>query len=139
MLIKIKKLRKEVKLPSYSYPADAGLDLYSLENKALKPGELHIFPLGFKMEIPAGCVALIWDRGGLGTKGIKTLGGVYDAGYRGEYSVTLQNISKKNFSVKKGDRIAQVLIQPVFSVKIKEVNKVSSSPRGEGRHGSTGR
>lgn len=139
MILKIKKLKKEVKLPAYSYPGDAGLDLYSLENKVLKPGELHIFPLGFKMEIPTGSTALIWDRGGLGAKGIKSLGGVYDAGYRGEYSVTLQNLSKKNFSIKKGDRIAQILIQPVFSVKIKEVNKISPSLRGEGRHGSTGK
>lgn len=139
MIIKIKKLRKEVRLPSYSYPGDAGLDLYSLENKVLKSRELYVFSLGFKMEIPTGSTALIWDRGGLGAKGIKSLGGVYDAGYRGEYSVTLQNISKKNFIVKKGDRIAQLLIQPVFRVIIKEVNKISPSLRGEGRHGSTGR
>ncbi|MFH1367410.1 MAG: dUTP diphosphatase [Patescibacteria group bacterium] len=139
MIIKIKKIKKGVKLPSYAYPGDAGLDLYSLENLVLKPGELHIFPLGFIMEIPKGSVALIWDRGGLGAKGLKSLGGVYDSGYRGEYSVTLQNISKKNFSVKKGDRIAQALIQPVFCARIKEVNKISPSLRGEGRHGSTGR
>ncbi|MFA5070658.1 MAG: dUTP diphosphatase [Patescibacteria group bacterium] len=139
MLLKIKKLKKEVRLPFYAHPGDAGLDLYSRENKVLKPGERHIFYLGFKMEIPKGTVALIWDRGGLGAKGIKSLGGVYDSGYRGEYSVTLQNISKGSFSIKKGDRIAQVLIQPVFSARIKEVRKISATRRGCGRHGSTGR
>lgn len=139
MIIEIKKLRKEVRLPSYAYPGDAGLDLYSLANKVLKPGERYVFHLGFKTEMPSGFVALIWDRSGLGTRGLKTLGGVIDSSYRGEWTVILQNLTHKNFSIKKGDRLAQALIQPVLSAKIKEVNKISATKRGEGRHGSTGR
>ena len=139
MILKIKKLKKRVKLPTYSYFGDAGLDVYSLEDKTLMPGELHIFLLGFKMELPKGFVALIWDRGGFGAKGIKSLGGVYDTGYRGEYSITLQNISKKNFSIRKDDRIAQILIQKVEHVKIEQVNELSNSERDKGRFGSSGK
>ena len=138
MKIKIKKL-KEIKRPDYAYENDAALDLYSPEEILLKPGERHTFLMGFATEIPKGHVALIWDKSSFGAKGIKTLGGVIDAGYRGEWKIVLQNISSENFLIKKGEKIAQALIQKAKRAKIIEVEKLPESRRGEGGFGSSGK
>ena len=137
--IKIEKLKTEVKIPVYANPEDAGLDVFSQEYIILKPGKPHVFNLGFKAEIPEGHVALVWDKGGFGKAGIKTLAGVIDASYRGEWVVILQNLSRKNFKVRKGDKIAQILIQKVEKVKIINTDKLTKSLRGEGKFGSSGR
>jgi len=137
--IKIKKLRPEAKIPTYAYKGDAAMDLYSLEDVALKPGARHGFSLGFAAELPKGYVALVWDRSSFGAKGIKSLGGVIDPGYRGEWRVFLQNVSNREYRINKGDKIAQVLIQRVEEVKIEEVNEFSISQRGENGFGSSGK
>jgi len=140
MQIKIKRLTKEVILPSYAHPGDAGMDLYSLEERVLKPGERYTFSSGLAAEIPKKFVGLIWERSGLATKdGLISLGGVIDSGYRGEIVVALWNLSKKRVKINKGERIAQLLIQPIAHVTIKEVNKLTNSKRGAGGFGSTGR
>ena len=140
MEIKLKKLKSKIKLPFYAHPGDAGLDLYSQETFVLEPGKKHEFTLGFALEIPVGFVGLVWDKGGLGFKhGIHCLGGVCDAGYRGEYIVCLVNLSNKPYKIEKGDKIAQLLIQPVESVDIKVVRKLNNTSRGGGAFGSTGK
>jgi len=139
MKVKIKKLKSDIILPSYAHPGDAGLDLYSLENYELKPGEHKRFDLGFALEFPAGYVALTRDRGSLGSQGIHNLGGVFDAGYRGEYNCGLINLSNKTFEIKKGDRVAQLIIFPVAQVELAETNQLSETSRNQGRFGSTGR
>jgi len=92
------------------------------------------------LELPAGAVSLIWDKSGLATKhGLHLLGGVIDSGYRGEYKVIMINLGSKPYKVEKGDKIGQLLIQPVMKVSIRQVKKLSNSGRGKGGFGSTGR
>lgn len=140
MEIKIKKINPEAKLPSYAHPGDVGLDLYSLEDCVLKSGERTIFFVGFAMEFPEGYAAIVKDKSGLPKNhGIHTMGGVYDAGYRGEYNVNLINLGNEPYEIKKGDKIAQLVIFPVVIAKLMEVSELSETSRGEGRFGSTGK
>jgi dUTP pyrophosphatase len=137
--VKIKKLVKGAVLPSYGHPGDAGLDFCSIENFVLGPGMMKMFSTGISMEIPEGYVALAWGKSGISSKkGIAILGGVIDAHYRGEYKIILQNTSLDDFEVIAGDKIAQVLIQPVESAEIEIVDELSETSRGEGGFGSTG-
>jgi len=137
---KIKRLRPDAKLPTYAHQGDVGMDLYSLEKCDLKPGERHIFDLGFALEFPRGYGAFVKDKSSLPKNGgIHTLAGVYDAGYRGEYNVNLINLGKKKYRIEAGDKIAQLVIMPVVIPKIKEVKELSKTARGEGRFGSTGK
>lgn len=140
MRVKIQRLNPNLIVPSYAHAEDAGLDLYSLEDKILAPGERYLFKLGFALEIPKGYVGLIWDKSGLAaSSGITSLGGVIDSNYRGEVGVVVFNTSKQAIDFKKGDRIAQLLIQPIESVEVEEVKKLSDSPRDTGAWGSTGK
>ena len=139
MKLKIRKMNDEVKMPSYAHPGDVGLDMYSLEDKILGPGEHHIFFCGFGMEFPEGFAAIVKDKGSISKAGLHTMGGVYDAGYRGEYNVHLVNLSDEEYEIEKGDKIAQVIMYPVEIADIEEVEELSESVRGEGRFGSTGK
>jgi dUTP pyrophosphatase len=140
MKIKVKKLHPEAKLPEYAHPGDAGMDIFSLEDYELNPGERHMFKTGISIAIPRGYVALIWDKSGLASRyGISTLGGVIDADYRGEYKIVLLNTSDKSYNIKKGDKIAQVIIQPVVEAETEEVEDLDQTDRGSGSFGSTGK
>ncbi len=137
--MKIKKLRPDVKLPTYALEGDAGMDIFSDEDVIIKSGEKHIFKTGFALEIPEGYVSLIWDKGSLSVKCLKVLGGVFDHNYRGEYMIGLINLGKEDYHFEKGHKIAQMLIQPIISAELEEVEGLSETVRGEGRHGSTGK
>lgn len=139
MTVKFKKLSPDAKLPTYAHPGDAGLDVFTSENYTLKPNEIHAFPTAIASELPFGYVALVWDKGGLGANGIHRFSGVIDAGYRGEWFITLYNATAKEYHFEKGDKIAQVLIQRVEYATIAEVEHLSESARGVGKMGSTGR
>ncbi|HOZ36437.1 MAG TPA: dUTP diphosphatase [bacterium] len=140
MKIKIKKLKEEAVIPHYAHPGDVGLDLFSLEDYDLKPGERRVFDLGFAMEFETGYAAIVKDKSGLPKKaGLHTMGGVFDAGYRGEYNVQLINLGPEVYQIKKGDKLAQLVIFPVVIADLEEVAELSDSARGEGRFGSTGR
>jgi dUTP pyrophosphatase len=139
MQIKIKKIKPTAILPKYVHPGDVGLDLYSLEDYNLEPGERKVFFIGFALEFPEGYVAIVKDKSSVGGVGIITSGGVYDAGYRGEYNVCLNNISEKVFEIKKHQKIAQLLIFPVVIADLIETDKLSDSARGNGKFGSTGK
>jgi dUTP pyrophosphatase len=140
MKIKIKKLHPDAKIPQYAHAGDAGMDLFTVEQFELEPGERKSIPLGLAMEIPEGYVGLIWDKSGLSHKyGIKSFGGVVDSGYRGEIHAGVMNLSDKYFSFEKGHKIAQLLIQKIEQAEFKEVEELSDSDRGEGRFGSTGK
>jgi dUTP pyrophosphatase len=137
--IKVQKIHPEAKIPQYAHPGDAGMDLFSIEEDyTLKPRERKLFRTGLKIELPAGYVSLIWDKSGVANKGIKTMGGVIEHTYRGEYKVILLNTSDTNYEIKKGDKIAQLLIQQIETAKILEVDKLSETQRGTGGFGSTG-
>ena len=138
--MQIKKLHPEAKLPAYAYEGDAGMDLFTVEDYTLKPGEQHIFPTGVAILPPRGFAALIWDKSGLSLKhGIKTMGGVFDSNYTGEFLICLLNTSSEPYEFKKGDKICQVLIQPTPQATIEEVNELPETVRGDKRHGSSGK
>ncbi len=140
MKVKIKKLKPDAIIPSYAHPGDVGLDLYSLEDYELKPGENKIFFLGFALEFPNGFAAIVKDKSSLPKNGsIHTMGGVYDAGYRGEYNVNLINLGKKSYFIEKGNKIAQLIIIPIELAELKETVDLSESERGQGNFGSTGK
>lgn len=139
MQIKIKKIKPEAITPNYALPGDVGLDLYSLNNCELQPGAKQIFELGFALEIPNGYGAFVMDKGGMAKNCIHAMGGVFDAGYRGEYLAQLINLGKKAYTIAKGDKIAQLVILPVTIAKLVEVDELSDSERGHGRFGSTGK
>lgn len=138
MNIKIQRV-EDVKLPSYAHPGDAGLDLYSAEDFRLKPGERKIISTGIKMAVPVNHVGLIWDRSGLAAKNsIHVLAGVIDSGYRGKIGVVLKNLGDEEIKITKNMRIAQMLIQPVVSATIEEVDSLDETSRNEAGFGSTG-
>jgi len=140
MQIKVKKLYKEAKLPSYAHAGDAGMDIFALERTILKPREHTAVKTGISMELPEGYVALIWDKSGIAIKeGLKTLGGVIDSGYRGEYMIGMINLSDKEYIFEAGHKIAQVLIQKIESASIVEMHELSDTTRGQGGFGSTGK
>lgn len=139
LTVKIKKMRLDVKLPAYALEGDAGMDIFSNEDVVIQPGEKYVFKTGFSLELPENYCALVWDKGGLSSKGLKVFGGVFEYTYRGEYMIALFNLGKEDYHFVRGDKIAQLLIQPIVTAKLEEVEKLSETVRGEGRHGSTGK
>lgn len=139
MKIKIKKLKENTKLPKYMHPGDVGMDLYAMEGAIIKPGEHYRFFHGFALEFPIGYAAVVKDKSSISKAGLHTMGGVFDAGYRGEYNTHLVNLSDKSYTVEKGDKVSQLIIYPVAIVELEEVDELSDSARGEGAFGSTGR
>ena len=139
LTVKIKRLHPDAKLPTYAHPGDAGLDLYSLEEATILPGEHYRFKNGFALEFPEGYAAIVKDKGGISKAGLHTMGGVYDAGYRGEYNVNLINLGDKPYQIAKGNKIAQLLIMPITIAELEETDQLNESSRGEGRFGSTGK
>lgn len=138
--LKIKRLLKNAKIPDYHYEGDAALNLYSIENILLKPNEHTGIKTGIAIAILDGYAGLIWDRSGLSIKhGIKTLGGVIDSGYRGEIIVGVINMSKNDYQVQKGDKIAQIIIQKIENVSVEEVSELNETQRGEKGFGSSGK
>ncbi|MFH1508787.1 MAG: dUTP diphosphatase [bacterium] len=138
--LKFKKLKDDVKLPSYANPGDAGMDIYSLEDKVLKPGERYAFQVGFTTEFSDDFVVLIKDKSGLAAKsGITILAGVIDSGYRGEYGIVMLNTGDQPHEVRQGDKIAQMLIMPLVTAEIEEDLNLGDSERGKGGFGSTGK
>jgi dUTP pyrophosphatase len=133
------RLDKTVELPSYAKAGDAAFDLRSAEEKVVSPGHKVIIKTGLKIAIPSGHVGLIWDRSGMAAKhGIHCLAGVIDSGYRGEIGVVMKHLGHEDFVVEKNMRIAQMLIQPVASAVLEEVDELDDSERGKGGFGSSG-
>jgi dUTP pyrophosphatase len=140
LTIKIKRLREDAKIPQYAHPGDAGFDLYAAEDVTLAPNERAGVSTGIAMEIPEGHVGLIWDKSGLSIKhGLKTLGGVVDSGYRGEVMVGIINLSDAEYTIRKGEKVAQMIIQRKETIAVEEVESLSDTARGEGGFGSTGK
>ena len=137
--IEIMRLAEDAVLPTRAHPDDAGLDLYALTDVVLEPGKSAVVPTGIAMAIPEGCVGLVADRSSLARKGVKTAGGVIDAGYRGEVGAVLWNISRETVKLGRGDRVAQLLIVPIATPAVKEVKALTESKRGKKGFGSTGR
>ncbi len=140
MEIKVQKIKPGAKLPSYAHSNDAGMDIFSIEDVEILPGKIAQIKTGLAFELPSDCVGLVWDKSGLSQiHGLKTLGGVLDAGYRGELMVGLINLSNKRYLLEKGHKVAQLLIQKIEITKIVEVDILGDSSRGAEGFGSTGK
>ena len=142
--IRVKKLRSEATLPTYGSAAAAGADLYAcLEKEVTIPAGKTVFiPTGLAMEIPVGCAGLIFARSSMGTKrGLAPANkvGVIDSDYRGEVMVALHNHSQDDQTVQPGERVAQLVITPVFTPGFAETDDLTDTVRGIGGFGSTGR
>ncbi len=139
MKLAVKKIYEDAVLPTRAHADDAGMDLYVYGEVVLPSGSTAPLPTGVAMEIPTGCVGLIWDKSSIGIKGLTTLGGVIDASYRGEVKVVMRNLTDAAVTFTHGQKIAQMLIQKVELPEIEEVGVVSETKRGEGGFGSTGK
>lgn len=140
MELNIKKLHTDAKLPTYAHHGDAGFDLYAIESVTIPVGARVLVGTGISMEIPDGYVGLLWDKSGLSmVHGLKNLGGVIDAGYRGEIKAGIINLSTEDYTITVGHKVAQMLIQKVEHAQIIEVTELPDSHRGHGGFGSTGK
>ena len=129
-------------LPAYAKPGDAGADLCSSEDLVIAPGERALVSTGLSIALPDGLAAFVHPRSGLAIKsgiGIVNAPGTIDSGYRGEVKVIVINHDRaEDFEIKRGDRIAQLVIQRVESAQFVEVEVLPESARGAGGFGSTG-
>lgn len=132
-ILKIAKLTPDAVVPTLGSRDAAGLDLATIEEVELQPGQRHTFKTGIAFEIPAGLVGLIKPRSKLANRhGIDVLAGVIDSDYRGEIMVILLNTGDEPVSIEKGDKIAQMVVQQHFSwMPFEVVSELTSSERGE--------
>jgi dUTP pyrophosphatase len=138
-ILPMRRLDPSTTLPTRAHADDAGLDLYALEDAELGPGEGRLVHTGVAVAVPAAHVGLVCDRSSMAKRGLKTAGGVIDAGYRGEIGVMLWNISRCAQAVKKGERIAQLLVIPIATPAPVESEDLGETARGAGGFGSTGK
>ena len=138
----IKRIDPELPLPSYAHPGDAGADLVSAVEVTLQPGERSLVPTGIAVALPDGYAAFVHPRSGLAARsGVSIVNspGTVDAGYRGEIKVLLVNLDPAAaVTLRRGDRIAQLLFQRVEHARFVEVDALPGSARGGGGYGSTG-
>lgn len=127
-------------VPEYAHEGDAGLDLRAAEGGAVPAGGSSLVRTGVRVEIPSGCVGLVFPRSGLGSKGItlRNAVGVVDSGYRGEVMAALWNTTGEEFRFEKGDRICQMVVMPYCPCEVVHVDELEGSERGADGHGSTG-
>lgn len=140
--VPLRRLDPELPLPVYAHPGDAGADLYAAVELTLGPGERALVPTGLALAIPVGFVGLVHPRSGLAARhGVTIVNapGTVDAGYRGEVLVNLVNLDRSEaFTVHRGDRIAQLVVQQVAQADFVEVDSLPDSSRGDTGHGASG-
>lgn len=140
--IALQRLDPGLPPPAYAHPGDAGADLVTAVDVELAPGERALVPTGIAVALPEGYVALVHPRSGLAARhgvSIVNTPGTVDAGYRGEIKVLLVNLDPREpVSLRRGDRVAQLVVQRVERARFVEVVTLPDSPRGAGGYGSTG-
>ena len=142
MTLRFKRIHPDAVLPAYAHPGDAGLDVRSVEDITIPAGGRALVHTGLVMLLPPLYEAQVRPRSGLALKsGITVLNtpGTIDSGYRGEVGVILFNTSSEAFPVRKGDKIAQLVIAPVTQAEVAETDTIDETDRGEGGFGSTGK
>ena len=142
--IELIRLAKDFPLPAYQTELSAGVDLMAAvaEEVSLLPGEIRLIPTGIKLAVPDGYEAQVRPRSGLALKhGISMVNcvGTIDADYRGEIGVILINHGKEAFVIRRGDRIAQLVVNPIVQAVFCEVEELNQTERGEGGFGHTGK
>ena len=142
MRIAIRRLDPDLPLPGYAHVGDAGMDLYAADDVTLEPHQRALVPTGLAIALPDGYVALVHPRSGLAARfgvSIVNAPGTVDAGYRGEITVLLVNLDPRDpVHLRRGDRVAQLLVQQVEKARFVEVQRLPGSARGDGGYGSTG-
>jgi len=141
MTLKFRRIHPDAVLPAYAHPSDAGMDVRSVEDVTIPVGGRALVPTGLMMALPPLYEAQVRPRSGLALKhGVTVLNtpGTIDSGYRGEIGVILANFGERPFEVRKGDKIAQIVIAPVTQPMIVETDSVDETDRGTGGFGSTG-
>lgn len=140
--VPVQRLDPDLDLPTYAHAGDAGADLASAEDVVLRPGERRLIGTGLAIAVPEGFAAFVHPRSGLAARhGITIVNapGTVDAGYRGEIRVCLLNTDATHpVHIRRGDRIAQLVIQPVVRAVLVPVEALDETTRGAGGHGSTG-
>ncbi len=139
--VRIKKLNQDAIIPKYAHKGDAGLDLYSVEEKVLAAGEYALISTGIAISIPQGYEAQVRPKSGLSANfGISVLNtpGTVDSNYRGEIMVILINFSRQSYKIEKGKKIAQMVFNKVEEAVFEEVSELDDTSRGAGGFGSTG-
>lgn len=142
LVIRVKRLHPDARLPQYAHlghTGDLGADLFSVRTVNLSVGATVSIPTGIAIEPPHGFGAIIQDRSGLAVKGLTTLAGVIDPGFRGEIKIIMTNLSGESASITKGDRIAQLRLVRLFQAEFEEVDELSFSERLDHGFGSTGK
>jgi dUTP pyrophosphatase len=139
--VAVRRLRDDAVLPSRAYDGDAGFDLAACEDLTLAPGQRAVVGTGIAVEIPSGYAGFVQPRSGLASRhgiGVVNSPGLIDSGYRGEIRVVLLNTdARETFTVERGMRIAQLVIAPVASVRLVEVEELATSERGARGFGSS--
>ncbi|MFC7471300.1 dUTP diphosphatase [Actinomadura keratinilytica] len=142
MELRVRRLHPEVPLPAYGNPGDAGADLCTTELAVLAPGERAVLPTGIAIALPEGYAAFVHPRSGLAARcglALVNAPGTIDAGYRGEIKVIVVNLDpREKVRFERFDRIAQLVVQQVETVRFHEVSELPGSVRAEGGFGSTG-
>ena len=139
MELKIKEMRPKAQMPSRGTEGAAGFNLYCAEQMNLYPGLVAKVPTGIALEIPTGCTGLICTRSSVALKNINVFLTVVDSDYRGEVFITARNDSDETYHLSKGDRIAQIVIIPLADVFPVRAIELSTTERGSGGYGSTGK
>jgi dUTP pyrophosphatase len=141
--LEVKRLDAGLPLPAYQREGDAGLDLHIASDVTIAAGERVVVGTGVAVAIPAGHVGLVTPRSGLAARlglSIVNTPGVIDSGYRGEVKLALVNLDPRSaIELRRGERVAQLLVMPVATAEVVEREELPPSERGEGGHGSTGR
>ncbi len=141
-VVKFKKLNKDAIIPDYAHKGDAGMDLYSIKDDIIEPLIWKLIPTGLACELPEGTEGQVRSKSGIALKnGVFVLNtpGTVDENYRGEIGVVLYNLNTKEpFVIKKGQKIAQYVINAIEYVDTIEVEELDTTDRGEGGFGSTG-
>lgn len=139
----VERLDSGLPLPAYAKPGDAGLDLFSTEDVSIKPGQRALVATGIALAIPEGYAGYVQPRSGAAIKlglGLLNSPGLIDSGYRGEVKIIAVNLDPdETIDIKRGDKIAQLVVLQVPTVTLKEVATLPESERGAGGFGSTGR
>lgn len=138
MIIKVKKLHPEAKLPCRAHATDSGADLFALEQTEIPPHSSAKVRTGIAVELHEGTSGCIWGKSSVESKGVKVMAGLVDAPYRGEILVCMFNLTDKPFIFEKGQKIAQLVVLPTLYPSFEETEVLSETARGEGGFGSTG-
>lgn len=138
MIIKVKKLHPDAKLPVRAHCTDSGADLFALEQTVLPARSITNVGTGISIELSEGTSGCIWGKSSVESKGIKVMAGLIDAPYRGEVKICMYNLNDTPFTFEKGQKVAQLVVLPTHYPSFEE-GDLTDTQRGEGGFGSTGK